>query len=259
MDETELGIGSRNAPNLREIFPESVTGWASRLRHHSMPDCLLQLPLALSLLAVTPTGTTEAGVRLPGGDSEAFRQKMTAWSARSEQPAPPILPVRRAASAIAPPRLSSGFGYRSDPLLGTRRMHSGIDIPGPLGTPVLASASGVVTFAGWAGGYGKMVEVDHGNGLRTRYGHLSRILVEPGIPIAQQQTVALMGSTGRSTGSHLHFEVRANGRAQNPLAFLHKNSPLPEPSFGWRTESLPHISQFARARSISRPQGEDGF
>jgi len=217
------------------------------------------MPLALSLLAALPTGTTEAGVQLPGGNSDVFRQKMMAWSARTEQPTPPIQPVRRAAPSVELPHLSSGFGYRSDPLLGTKRMHSGIDVPGPLGTPIHASASGVVTFAGWAGGYGNMVEVDHGSGLRTRYGHLSRILVEPGMSIAPQQTIALMGSTGRSTGSHLHFEVRTNGRAQNPLAFLQGNLPPPEPSFGWRTESLPHISQFARLRSVSQPQGEEGF
>lgn len=124
-------------------------------------------------------------------------------------------------------------------------MHRGIDIPAPLGTSVRASCAGVVRFAGRAGGYGLMVEIDHGNGLHTRYAHLSRILAPEGTRVAQGEQIALMGSTGRSTGSHLHFEVRQDGRAADPLRFLNTAVPL---AATVHTPVEPHLSQFARAR-----------
>ena len=99
-------------------------------------------------------------------------------------------------------------------------MHAGIDLAAPLGTPVYATADGFVDRAEWAGGYGNLVEIDHGKGLQTRFGHLSRILVQPGQRVTRGMLIALMGSTGRSTGSHLHYEVRIDGRAVNPVPFL---------------------------------------
>src|SRR3546814_6986074 len=123
---------------------------------------------------------------------------------------------RKTAKPAAMPKLSSHFGYRSDPILGTGRMHYGLDIPGPVGTPVLASSGGFVAFAGAAGSYGQMVEIDHGEGLRTRYAHLSRLLVRAGETVGHHQAIALMGSHGRSPGSHLHFEVRLNGTPIDP-------------------------------------------
>ena len=115
---------------------------------------------------------------------------------------------------------SSYFGVRSDPFRGTSAMHAGVDIPGPIGTPVYATADGIVERAGRAGGYGNLVELDHGKGIETRYGHLSKILVEPNQRVKRGQVIALMGSTGRSTGSHLHYEVRIDGHAVNPMPFL---------------------------------------
>ncbi|HVI99568.1 MAG TPA: M23 family metallopeptidase [Sphingomonas sp.] len=115
---------------------------------------------------------------------------------------------------------SSYFGVRSDPFRGSAAMHAGVDIPGPVGTPIFATADGVVERAGRAGGYGNLVEIDHGKGIETRYGHLSKILVQPNQRVKRGQVVALMGSTGRSTGSHLHYEVRIDGRAVNPMPFL---------------------------------------
>ncbi len=106
---------------------------------------------------------------------------------------------------------------RSDPLGAGWRMHSGVDLPGTLGASVIATGPGVVRFAGWAGGYGNMVEIDHGNGVHTRYGHLLRPTVVPGEPVYAGTEIGLMGSTGRSTGSHLHYEMRLGGRAINPL------------------------------------------
>jgi murein DD-endopeptidase MepM/ murein hydrolase activator NlpD len=99
-------------------------------------------------------------------------------------------------------------------------MHTGIDFRGDAGDPIHATASGTVTIAGWSGGYGKMVEIEHGNGVATRYGHLSEIDVDVGDTVRGGQTVGKLGSTGRSTGPHLHYEVRVKGEAVDPQKFL---------------------------------------
>ncbi len=115
---------------------------------------------------------------------------------------------------------SSNFGYRIDPFTGLQSMHEGIDFPAGSGTPVVAAASGKVIFADWHPQYGKMVEIDHGNGLVSRYAHASVLLVKEGDLVVAGQRVAAVGTTGRSTGPHLHFEVRLNGTPQNPARFL---------------------------------------
>lgn len=116
--------------------------------------------------------------------------------------------------------MSSGFGYRSDPFTGAGAMHAGLDFRGPIGTPILAAAPGRVSFVGQKSGYGNVVEVDHGQGIMTRYAHLSGFSSKVGAQVAAGEQIAKMGSTGRSTGSHLHFEVRLNGVAVNPRRFL---------------------------------------
>jgi murein DD-endopeptidase MepM/ murein hydrolase activator NlpD len=115
---------------------------------------------------------------------------------------------------------SSGFGVRSDPFLGRPAMHTGIDFRGDSGDPVHATAAGTVAEAGWSGGYGRMVEIDHGSGFSTRYGHLSKIDVKVGQSIKIGQVIGEIGSTGRSTGPHLHYETRIDGDAVNPQKFL---------------------------------------
>jgi murein DD-endopeptidase MepM/ murein hydrolase activator NlpD len=115
---------------------------------------------------------------------------------------------------------TSSFGVRIDPFLGHAAMHTGIDFRGNTGDPIRATASGTVTLAGWNGGYGRLVEVDHGNGLATRYGHLSEIDVTLGQAIKIGQIVGRLGSTGRSTGPHLHYETRVGGEAVDPQKFL---------------------------------------
>ncbi len=116
--------------------------------------------------------------------------------------------------------ITSGFGYRRDPFNGRGAMHAGIDFKGAMGSPIYAAAGGRVTFAGRKAGYGNAIEVSHGNGMMTRYAHLSRIDVKPGQRVAAGSTIGGLGSTGRSTGPHLHFEVRINDRAVNPRPFL---------------------------------------
>jgi len=115
---------------------------------------------------------------------------------------------------------SSPFGIRTDPIVHEAAMHTGIDFRGDTGDPIRATASGTVTIAGWSGGYGKMVEIDHGNGLVTRYGHLSETDVDVGDTVRAGAVVGRLGSTGRSTGPHLHYEVRVKGEAVDPQKYL---------------------------------------
>lgn len=116
--------------------------------------------------------------------------------------------------------VTSPFGVRTDPLLGTAALHSGMDFRAPIGMAAKVTAPGTVTKAGWNGGYGRMVEVDHGNGFSTRYGHLSEIDVTVGEKLDAGAVIGKTGSSGRSTGPHLHYEVRHNGEAIDPLRFL---------------------------------------
>jgi murein DD-endopeptidase MepM/ murein hydrolase activator NlpD len=129
-----------------------------------------------------------------------------------------LVPYRK--PVIGEVEFTSGFGVRSDPFLGRPAMHTGLDFRAAMGDPVRATANGKVVSSGWAGGYGRMVEVDHGNGLSTRYGHLSEINVKVGDVIRIGQVIGAVGSTGRSTGPHLHYETRIDGDAVDPQKFL---------------------------------------
>jgi murein DD-endopeptidase MepM/ murein hydrolase activator NlpD len=123
--------------------------------------------------------------------------------------------------------LRTGYGMRNDPFGGPSvEFHKGQDISAPTGTPIRATADGVVVIAGWVKGYGNGIYIDHGNGISTRYGHLSRIDVVVGQIIKRGDHLGLVGSTGRSTGPHLHYEVRINGQAVNPLSYL-PSAPAP--------------------------------
>jgi murein DD-endopeptidase MepM/ murein hydrolase activator NlpD len=118
-------------------------------------------------------------------------------------------------------KINNEFGYRRNPFSGRGyEFHAGMDIDGDRGDVIAVPANGIVTKAGWEGGYGNMIEIDHGNGLTTRYGHLSRIGVQPGDTVQRGQLIGLIGSTGRSTGPHLHYELRLNDKPINPRRFL---------------------------------------
>ncbi|HEX7853128.1 MAG TPA: M23 family metallopeptidase [Sphingobium sp.] len=173
---------------------------------------------AVGLVCAMTVGATAA--QAASGDAQ-FTSLFNAWermdgpSANTQQTA--AIPSRKPVDDI---KLTSNFGVRSDPFNGSHRMHQGVDIPGALGTPVYATADGVVSRAQWAGGYGNLVEINHGNGLQTRYGHMSKLIAQPNQRVVRGQLIGLMGSTGRSTGSHLHYEVRIAGAAVNPVPYL---------------------------------------
>jgi murein DD-endopeptidase MepM/ murein hydrolase activator NlpD len=116
--------------------------------------------------------------------------------------------------------ISSGFGYRSDPFDGDAAFHAGLDFKAPFGAPVVAAAWGRVAVVGQRNGYGNVVEINHGNGLLTRYAHMSAFRTRVGQPVRAGEVIGAVGSTGRSTGPHLHFEVRLNGQPVNPRPFL---------------------------------------
>ena len=134
----------------------------------------------------------------------------------------PVAPARPSTLGwpLASPVVTSGFGYRIHPIFGTSRLHAGIDLRGSTGTPILAAGDGVVVSAGWRGGYGNTVIIDHGGSLATLYAHQSRVHVRAGAHVRRGQAIGAVGSTGQSTGPHLHFEVRVNGTPVDPLNYL---------------------------------------
>jgi murein DD-endopeptidase MepM/ murein hydrolase activator NlpD len=134
------------------------------------------------------------------------------------------VPVRK--PIIGEIDLSSGFGMRMDPFVRGPAMHTGLDFRSNAGDPVRATANGTVTTAAWNGGYGRMVEIDHGNGFTTRYGHLSEINVKVGQSVRIGHIIGKVGSTGRSTGPHLHYETRIDGDAVDPQKFLRAGARL---------------------------------
>ncbi len=151
-----------------------------------------------------------------------FRELFNSWR-RLDQLQGSIVSIP-SAQPVQSVSVTSNFGVRVDPFRGGRAMHSGVDIPGAYGTPIYATADAVVGRTGWIGGYGNLVELEHGKGIQTRYGHLSSILVGPGKRVKRGELIGLMGSTGRSTGNHLHYEVRIDGRAVNPMPFIQTNN-----------------------------------
>lgn len=151
-------------------------------------------------------------------ESDRIAARIRAYQAR-RTPGPPLV-FRGGFSRPVAGRITSGFGYRMHPILRERRFHAGVDFGAPSGTPISAAAAGVVIEAGYVRGYGNVAIVDHGSGVSTLYGHCSRLFVRAGQRVARGERIAAVGSTGLSTGPHLHFEVRVNGRPVNPIGRL---------------------------------------
>jgi murein DD-endopeptidase MepM/ murein hydrolase activator NlpD len=199
-------------------------GMESRVRR--MRGVITDLGLDMAQLDAATPRAPMGGPFVPvklSGDASAFdRQLYRINITRSQMDrltrTLALVPYRK--PVIGEVEFTSGFGVRSDPFLGRPAMHTGLDFRAQTGDPVRATANGKVISSGWSGGYGRMVEIDHGNGLSTRYGHLSQIDVKVGDIIKIGQVIGEVGSTGRSTGPHLHYETRIDGEAVDPQKFL---------------------------------------
>ena len=167
---------------------------------------------------------TEGATSPMGKGDEEFSQLFASWksldngngivmSARTSIAIPSRMPIDRL-------RMTSGFGMREHPILGGRRNHKGVDLAAPSGTPVYATADGFVAKAEWFSAYGNYIQIEHGGDLETRYGHLSGYAVQSGQRVHKGELIGYVGSTGRSTGPHLHYEVRVAGEAVNPVPYL---------------------------------------
>jgi murein DD-endopeptidase MepM/ murein hydrolase activator NlpD len=215
-------VERRQALALSEL-QERYEGKARRLR-----GVLADLGLKSIAPPVAASGGPFVPVKLPGGGNgfERALVRVNIARAQAEQLSRTLawLPVRKPVTGEID--LTSPFGVRIDPFLHIPAMHTGIDFRGEVGDAIHATAAGTVTSAGWSGGYGKMVEIDHGNGLSTRYGHLSQIDVDVGDKVRAGQIIGRMGSTGRSTGPHVHYETRIDSEAVDPQKFLNAGARL---------------------------------
>jgi murein DD-endopeptidase MepM/ murein hydrolase activator NlpD len=185
--------------------------------------------------AATTTTTTSADVTEPlreaqgegvSASDQRFRALFSSWVALDRATGPVNNPVERSVVSV-PSRmplvgsvLTSSYGMRAHPVLGGMRKHSGIDLAAPTGTPVYATADGVVSRADWYSSYGLYISLEHGASLQTRYAHLSRLAVATGDVVKKGDLIGYVGSTGRSTGPHLHYEVRVDGLAVNPIPYM---------------------------------------
>ncbi|HUD28868.1 MAG TPA: M23 family metallopeptidase [Novosphingobium sp.] len=175
-----------------------------------------------------------ANQSVTGGEDEQFRQLFSSWQnfeetgLASAKPKPAVagsfasvaIPSR---NPLAMERMTSSFGMRDHPILGGRRAHKGVDLAAPTGTPVYATADGTVSRASWFSGYGLYIALEHGGEMQTRYGHMSRLNVAEGQRVHKGDVIGFVGSTGNSTGPHLHYEVRMSGEAVNPIPYMQSN------------------------------------
>ncbi|MEA3045237.1 MAG: hypothetical protein QOH47_3075 [Sphingomonadales bacterium] len=197
-------------------------GAAARQRYREAAGAIRRLgvdPARFHVAAGAVGGPYEPIAAVDNADPR-FRELFTTWR-QLDQLQQGVAAIPSAQPLRSSANFTSGYGIRSDPFRGRAAMHAGIDLAGPLGTPVYATADGIIGRSEWnSGGYGNLVEIDHGQGIQTRYGHLSQRIALAGQRVHRGDLIGLMGSTGRSTGSHLHYEVRIDGRAVNPVPFL---------------------------------------
>jgi murein DD-endopeptidase MepM/ murein hydrolase activator NlpD len=198
-------------------------------------------PASLKRLGFTPSDGGKGGPFDSAKGDPTFKQLFSSWKKLDTiQNGAIAIPSEKPVKLAA---FTSGYGVRSDPFKGGAAMHAGIDLSGPIGTPIYATADGTVTTAGWnSGGYGNLVKIDHGRGIETRYGHLSNIAIQPGQKVARGQLIGRMGSTGRSTGSHLHYEVRIDGRPVNPIPFMKSTDYLMAMKKGGGSHSMDQVA-----------------
>jgi murein DD-endopeptidase MepM/ murein hydrolase activator NlpD len=156
-----------------------------------------------------------------GSRDEQFKALFSRWQSLETGSLPTTsavsIPARAPLDSL---RMTSNFGLRWHPVTGGRRQHEGVDLASPVGTPIHATADGTVAKADWFGGYGLFVQLEHGGALQTRYGHMSRLNVAAGQHVHKGDIIGYVGTTGRSTGPHLHYEVRVNGQPVNPIPYM---------------------------------------
>ena len=202
------------------ILSATLVRRSARLVRSVSSACIKGLAPALLLAtAATPVLAQDGRASANAQAAAEFQAVFQSWKK---------LDAIESSSAISIPSVqplanftfTSAFGVRADPFHGTAAMHAGVDLSASYGTPIYATADGVVDRAEWFGGYGNMIEIDHGKGIATRYGHMSRIAAHDGQRVKRGELIGYVGSTGRSTGNHLHYEVRIDGHAVNPIPFL---------------------------------------
>jgi murein DD-endopeptidase MepM/ murein hydrolase activator NlpD len=211
----DVGTGKLASVEVAQLQQAALVARALDVRYQVTTAELKRLGLTPARLGQTAEGGPFESVKA----DPTFKALFTSWKKLdSLQDGAIAVPSEKPVKTAA---FTSGFGVRTDPFQARAAMHPGIDLAGPMGTPIYATADGRVLRAGWnSGGYGNLVELDHGKGIATRYGHMSAILVSAGQHISRGQQIGRMGSTGRSTGSHLHYEVRIDGRPVNPIPFM---------------------------------------
>lgn len=209
-DDGELNSSSKSI--YMDMFDNEIALNISRSRGLGLADIIYrQVSSEVSQENQTQGSTAPASVQAALPISEVTSQAPSV---------DPLVPVAAYPSTPAGERVSSPYGLRVDPLDGTVRFHGGVDIAAPEGTPINAAQAGRVVFSGQLGGYGNAVILEHDDGLRTLYGHASCNLVSEGQQVGEGDVIGLVGSTGRSTGPHLHFEVQQNGEPINPAAMM---------------------------------------
>ncbi|MBI1764120.1 MAG: peptidoglycan DD-metalloendopeptidase family protein [Acidobacteria bacterium] len=209
---TPVSVGVCLPPATEPAATPTNQAAAQSVAHLPTQTTLRELPAALR--GVASPHLAPSAVSAPPAAAANLARNATASAA----------PVAVALRIPLHGRISSNFGVRHDPLHGGVRRHGGVDIAAPPGTPIAAAAGGTVVFAGRRGGYGNLVEIEHADGQRTRYAHAARLLVQAGDEVKPGQTIATVGSTGRSTGPHLHFEVNKDGAHVDPLQAVAKDS-----------------------------------
>ncbi|TRW15315.1 M23 family metallopeptidase [Glacieibacterium frigidum] len=211
----------RKVENAQLAFVDKATD-AARARLQGTQSLLRRLGLDPNRFVaqsdITGTGGPYVPVNAPSDADPRFKSLFVSWKKLAALETamaaiPSYVPVKSFST-------TSTYGVRYDPFTGNTAMHAGLDMAGSHGEPIYAAADGLVTTGGRSGAYGNLVELAHGKGLATRYGHLSAITVRPGEQVRQGQMIGRMGSTGRSTGTHLHYEIRIDGRAVNPRPYL---------------------------------------
>ena len=227
---TKLRRENRELQTANEQFSKSVESLRTQL--HSVEDRTRKLAIIAGITTLDETATGGVGGVSQNEDSNPYRDDVDKMSFRShrvdrdlsvlEQKFVAQSQLLSCTPSIAPVRgiLTDGFGGRSDPFTGEQGTHSAVDISSSVGQPVRAPADGIVVKAEWANGYGNVVYISHGYGYSTRYGHLSGYAIRPGQRVHRGDIIGYVGSTGRSTGPHLHYEVRLNNVPVNPLEYI---------------------------------------